>query len=301
MRLRITHDTVYRYDGPVADLVQSLRLTPADNAAQRVVDWRIALVGGRFGARLVDGGGDRVESWTLRGPVREVVVAVRGLVDTADTAGVLRGHRELVHPQVYLRYTPATAADAAIRALADGTEAEGELALAHALSVRVAGAIAYQPGATHPATTAAEALAGGAGVCQDHAQVLIAAARHRGLPARYVQGYLAADASGAPHEAAHAWAELHVGGLGWVGFDPANRCCPDARYVRTGSGFDALDAAPIRGVAAGAAQGALRVDLRVEPVGDGETALLPMPEPPEIAAAGPVVLAPGPGTPQMQQ
>lgn len=301
MRLRITHDTVYRYDGPVADLVQSLRLTPADNAAQQVAAWRVALVGGRFGAALVDGGGDRVESWTLRGPVTRVVVAVRGLVDTADTAGVLRDHRELANPLVYLRETPITAPDDAIRALADGTEAEGDLALAHALSRRVADAIAYRPGATQPATTAAQALAGGAGVCQDHAQVLIAAARHRGLPARYVQGYLAADASGAPHEAAHAWAELHIAGLGWVGFDPANRCCPDARYVRVGSGFDAQDAAPIRGVAAGAAQGALSVDLRVETVGDDEAGLLAMPEPPEIDAPGPVAFAPGPGMPQVQQ
>lgn len=264
MRLRITHDTVYRHDGPIADLVQSLRLTPANSAAQTVVEWRIALLGGRFGARLLDGGGDRVESWTLRGPATEIVVAVRGLVDTADTAGVLKSHRELVNPLVYLRDTPATAPDDALRALA-------------------------------------EALAGGAGVCQDHAQVLIAAARHRGLPARYVQGYLAADASGAPHEAAHAWAEVHIAGLGWVGFDPANRCCPDARYVRVGSGFDAQDAAPIRGVASGAAQGELAVDLRVEAVGDSETALLPMPDPPEIAATGPLVFAPGPGLPQMQQ
>ena len=56
---------------------------------------------------------------------------------------------------------------------------------------------------------------------------------------------------GTPHEAAHAWAELHIPGLGWVGFDPANRCCPDERYIRLGSGFDAQDAAPIRGISRG--------------------------------------------------
>ena len=40
-------------------------------------------------------------------------------------------------------------------------------------------------------------------------------------------------------------------GLGWMGFDPANRCCPDERYIRLGSGRDARDAAPIRGVSRG--------------------------------------------------
>lgn len=89
--------------------------------------------------------------------------------------------------------------------------------------------------------------------------------------------------------------------VGWAGIDPANRCCPDTRHLRTGSGCDAPDAAPIPGVAAGAAQGALRVDLRVGPVGEGETMPLPMPmPPPRIAASGPLVPASGPAAPHMQ-
>ena len=129
----------------------------------------------------------------------------------------------------------------------------GERRAGSRLASTVADAIAYRPGVTHAHTTAAEALALGEGVCQDHAHALIACANHRGIPARYVSGYLFADADGQAHEAAHAWAELHVAGLGWVGFDPANRCCPDARYIRLGSGFDAQDAAPIRGIARGGA------------------------------------------------
>jgi transglutaminase-like putative cysteine protease len=128
----------------------------------------------------------------------------------------------------------------------------------------VADAIAYRPGATHAHTTAAEALALGEGVCQDHAHALIACARSRGIPARYVSGYLFATQDGVPHEAAHAWAELHVPGLGWVGFDPANRCCPDARYIRLGSGLDAQDAAPIRGIARGGGREAMDVTVAVQ-------------------------------------
>ena len=68
------------------------------------------------------------------------------------------------------------------------------------------------------------------------------------------------DAEG---EAAHAWAELHVDGLGWIGFDPANRCCPDERYIRLGSGRDAREAAPIRGVSRGGAGEAMDVTVVV--------------------------------------
>jgi transglutaminase-like putative cysteine protease len=251
MRLTVDHVTTYRYDHPVRSVVQSHRLTPSVFDGQRALVWEVEVSGGVLGAAFRDGAGDRVQGWTVAGPVTEVTVTVRGVVETTDLAGVLRGHRESVAQACYLRDTPATAADAALAALAQGAEAPDPLGLAHALSAAVTGAIAYRPGVTHAHTTAAEALALGEGVCQDHAHALIACARVRGIPARYVSGYLFATEDGTPHEAAHAWAELHVPGLGWVGFDPANRCCPDARYIRLGSGFDARSAAPIRGIARG--------------------------------------------------
>jgi len=139
-----------------------------------------------------------------------------------------------------------------------------DLERAHRISAAVADAIAYRPGTTHAHTTAAEALGQGEGVCQDHAHAVIAAARVAGLPARYVSGYLHASADGTPHEAAHAWAEVWVEGLGWVGFDASNRCCPDAHYIRLGSGLDAQGAAPIRGIARGPGSESLDVTVAVQ-------------------------------------
>ena len=264
MRLKITHHTVYRYDAPVSFVVQSLRTTPSAFDGQKVIDWTVSIDGAEAGPGFRDGAGDWVQAWTIRGPVTEVPVRIEGEVETTDLAGLLPGHREMVHPMVYLQSTEATEPDAALRALAAQPAADlAPLDLAHALSGLVSDAIAYRPGVTHLNTTAAEALALGEGVCQDHAHALIALARTRGLPARYVSGYLYADADGAPHEAAHAWAEIHVGGLGWVGFDAANRTCPDDRYVRTGSGLDARDAAPIRGVRASTGMGAEEMDVTV--------------------------------------
>jgi transglutaminase-like putative cysteine protease len=205
-----------------------------------------------------------LQAWTVAGPVSEVAVRVTGTVETVDLTGVLKGHREVVAPETYLRATHPTRGDAALTALAWTAESADPLALAHALSAAVADAIAYRPGVTHAHTTAAEALALGEGVCQDHAHALIAVARVRGVPGRYVSGYLFSDADGQAHEAAHAWAELHIAGLGWVGFDPANRCCPDDRYIRLGSGLDAQDAAPIRGIARGAGQESMDVTVAIQ-------------------------------------
>ena len=74
-------------------------------------------------------------------------------------------------------------------------------------------------------------------------------------------GYLHGE--GSIGEASHAWCELHVPNLGWVGFDASNGVCPDDRYVRIGSGFDAVDAAPIRGMAQGVGTEAMQVDVTV--------------------------------------
>lgn len=255
MRLHVRHATTYTFDQPMRFLAQSHRLTPADCASQKVLDWSVTAEGATFGASFVDGAGDRVSTMTVHGPVERIEVLVEGTVETTDTAGVLRGLREVISPRAYLRASPAIKANAALTALKDealrGADDADDLARAHRLSAAVTGAIAYRPGVTHAHTTAAEALERGEGVCQDHAHALIALSLAADLPARYVTGYLLARDDGVPEEASHAWAEIHVAGLGWVGFDPANACCPDARYVRLGSGRDALAAAPIRGVSRG--------------------------------------------------
>jgi transglutaminase-like putative cysteine protease len=265
MIISVSHRTVYHYDSPLRVAVQSLRLTPSHFDGQRILNWEVAVTDGTRGASFRDGAGDWIENWSVRGPADAVEVSVSGQVETTDLIAVLQGHKELVNPLVYLRHTLATRPDAALSALAAGAISTGATPLdnGHALARAVGDAISYRPGVTAAHTSAAEALALGEGVCQDHAHALIAAARSVDIPARYVSGYLMADADGNAHEAAHAWAELWLDGLGWVGFDPANACCPNEFYVRIGSGLDARDAAPIRGIASGPGTETLDVTVAV--------------------------------------
>jgi transglutaminase-like putative cysteine protease len=265
MRLRVQHETIYHFDPPMRGVVQSHRLTPSLFEGQQVIDWEVTVEGAARGAGFRDGAGDWIETVSLLGPVAQMTVEVIGEVETVDLAGVLRGHRESIPPMAYLRPTRATRADMALIELAGDAVSEvgaaGALEKAHALSKAVADAIRYTPGETEHGTTAAEALALGHGVCQDHAHALIACALSLDIPARYVTGYLFASEETGLHEASHAWAELWVEGLGWVGFDVSNQVCPDDRYIRLGSGADATEAAPIRGVAQG--MGQERLDVRV--------------------------------------
>jgi transglutaminase-like putative cysteine protease len=125
-----------------------------------------------------------------------LVIYAGGEVDTA--AQPERVDLVGVEPALYLRPSPFTIADPAIVALgraglqvASAREARHLTDAPHllALAEHVCKAVSYRSGVTHAATTAAQALRGGAGVCQDQAHVYIAACRSLGLPARYVSGY----------------------------------------------------------------------------------------------------------------
>jgi transglutaminase-like putative cysteine protease len=261
MRLSVHHVTRNAYDMPVRAIVQSLRMYPVSTGGQTVLNWEVTIDGANFGTLFRDGAGDLIRTATLVGPLSSCDIVVEGEVETTNTFGVLTGHREIVAPATYLSDTPMTKRTDALRELAAKGQGDGALALAHDLSRLVSAEIAYVPGLTEHGTTAQEVLKLGQGVCQDMTHVLIALAQAQGLPARYVTGYLAAREGEPPHEASHAWAEIFVEGLGWVGFDPANACCPDERYIRMGSGRDADGAAPIRGSFRG--KGTHQINLEV--------------------------------------
>lgn len=249
MRLSIRHATTYAYDPPAERCALRLRLYPPSFDSQRVISWKVSVNGQVVPALLSTATGDRESIWTAAAGGAEVAIVAEGEVETRDAAGVVKGLKDTVRPQVYLRPTPLTETDKRIEELAASISGVKALDRMHGLFNAVAEAVAYKPGATSSSTTAAQALKAGHGVCQDHAHVFIAAARVLKFPARYVVGYLLASEEKLTET--HAWAEAWAPDIGWVGFDPSNRLCPTDRYVRLGCGLDAADAAPIRGNVSG--------------------------------------------------
>lgn len=262
MRIAIRHASRYRYDGAGSHLIQALRLTPPTSQGQSIVTWQVAAPGIDAATTYIDAFGNRVHLVSCSEGGAEIELVAEGEVQTSDTGGVIGRTAESVVPAVFLRRTPATTPSEAIITLAEAARGEDALATMHALLALVQAQVEYLPDSTHSRTTAAEALATGRGVCQDHAHIMATAARHLRIPTRYVSGYLLLeDEAAAP--AHHAWVEAQVGPLGWVGFDAANGLCPTDRYVRLTTGLDAPSAAPIRGVRRGAGAEQLAVDVAV--------------------------------------
>ena len=264
MRLWVHHTTRHAYAEPVIHGLQRLRLRPKPTHGQQVLEWEMNLQGAVPQAEYEDQHHNSTALVLIEPGVRELVISCSGVVETVGNAGIIGQHFGHMPLWCFLRQTKLTRPGPKLRALVAGlgTDRGDRLALLHALSYAVGEAVRYEAGQTDVATPAEQALAVGKGVCQDHAHIFISAGRLLDIPMRYVSGYLKMDDRD-EQQAGHGWAEAHVDGLGWVGFDISNRLCPDERYVRVATGCDYREAAPVTGIATGAGESTPEVSITV--------------------------------------
>ena len=260
MRLTIFHDTVYLYETPARYCIQYLRLTPRADAGQRIVEWDIESPGVRW--RQTDAFGNVVYVMSLDAAHQTLRIRARGVVETSLRPGDAIADVESVPVESFLVPTPLTRPDAAMLDMARVvTAADDKDAALDSLMRDIHARVRYETGATDVEHTAAEALALGRGVCQDHAHIFIACARAAGLPARYVSGYI--DAGDASHVSSHAWADVWLAGRGWVSFDATHTVHAGEAYCRLAVGRDFLDASPVRGMRRGGTGELLSVNVAV--------------------------------------
>ncbi|MEI4231699.1 transglutaminase family protein [Roseovarius sp. D22-M7] len=262
MRLSIHHVTSYRFGGPVRFGLQQVRKTPKTTPHQTVLSWHTEITGGRKELVFEDHHNNTTELVSLDRDTQRLDVTSGGEIEVSDTHGIVGAHRGPAPLWLYQRITPRTEARDGVRALLKGLPAESDLDRLHRLCASIAKAVPYETGVSEPTWSAEETLKAGRGVCQDHAHVFIACARHLGLPARYVSGYLLMDGQ-TDQTAMHAWAEAWLEDLGWVGFDVSNVISPDARYVRVATGLDYSDASPVTGTRIGGLDETLGVQITV--------------------------------------
>ncbi|MBV7266534.1 transglutaminase family protein [Erythrobacter ani] len=266
MKLSIRHTTTYEFKEPVVHALQRLRLTPKETQGQQIIDWKMTYTNAQAELEYDDQHFNTVTLVSVEPGASAVTVTCSGTVETQDEGGIIGRHSGHLPLWSFLGQTHLTKPGPKVRSLisdlSDGKDGDA-LAYLHALSARIRDEIVYETGTTHASTTAEESVDSGRGVCQDHAHIFIGAARAAGIPARYVSGYLMMN-DRIDQEASHAWAEAHVDGLGWVGFDISNGISPDPRYVRVATGRDYRDAAPITGISFGSSADRLTVDISVE-------------------------------------
>ncbi len=252
----------YTYEAPVRDLNHRLVVVPPRrHGAQR--RRRHSVTVSAADARTThrrDAAGNTITRSHLPLVPDQVEFVVQAVVERAGPGSdVLLPAAALTDPRL-LRPTRLTAADPTIRDLAATMTGHDSLATAERFCTYVHETISYEHGVTSIATTAAEALAAGRGVCQDTAHIMIALCRATGLPARYVSGHLLGDGG------THAWVEVIVAdpaGARAVPFDPCNGRRAGRDYLTIATGRDYTDVAPTSGTYLGTAGSTLTTTKQV--------------------------------------
>ena len=189
-------------------------------------------------------------------------------------------YREMLLPSTYAAESPALLE---LAAQLEVRRRDDPAMLVHELNQRLFDYFEYMPKHTRVDSPIDEAIESRKGVCQDFAHTMIALLRHVGVPARYVSGYLyrgREDHDRSTPDATHAWVDVLLPYLGWVGFDPTNNLVAHHRHIRTAVGRDYADVPPTRGIFRGKTESELYVAVQVE-AGERAPALdrkLPIPE-----------------------
>ncbi|MBC8078507.1 MAG: transglutaminase family protein, partial [Chloroflexales bacterium] len=293
MRYTLSHITRFTYSAPISEGVTELRLQPRSEANQRCLSFSVSA---RPSARIFayrDGLGNTVQYFDVPGRHDQLEITSEALVEVVApvwgmpglAAGPIAPHNALaslqagawdrlyasrdtgIHyddlsPSRFALFTPALRAFHNELVLPDLLD---PLTLALRLTSGVHALMAYNPGATRVDSPIDEALASRRGVCQDYSHIMLALCRLRGLPARYVSGYLftGGETDQSDPDASHAWVEVWLPTLGWLGLDPTNNLVAGERHIRVAVGRDYDDVPPVRGVFKGGAETTLHVAVHV--------------------------------------
>jgi transglutaminase-like putative cysteine protease len=292
-RYHLVHVTQFYYDGPVSESYNEVRLRPLHDDGQSCLSFRLSTAPAAQVNSYRDAFGNWVHQFNVLAEHRHLTIETESVVLAHNAvprpAGVLtlveldsirdglaEDYFDFVAPTGYV---PRLSALDELQKIAEERSDGTILGFATSASNLVHERFAYVKGATHVNSSIADSMAVGAGVCQDFAHLLLGLLRGRGLPARYVSGYLVprktADGTASVEEviggqASHAWAEVFLPDAGWVGLDPTLGEPVSPRHVRIAYGRDYGDVAPVRGIYKGHAGQRLAVDVRVRPALDDE-------------------------------
>jgi transglutaminase-like putative cysteine protease len=189
----------------------------------------------------------------------------RGEWDRLKSDFVRGEHFDFLHPHGFAEPTAALTAFVAEKKLEE-LRVRDPFSAVRDLSQTVYEAFAYEAGVTRADSPIDDVLKARKGVCQDFAHVMIAICREWGIPARYVSGYLFTDRKAGDRsdpDATHAWVEVFLPSLRWVGFDPTNNIIAGERHIACAVGRDYSDVPPSRGVYKGEAESELAVGVTV--------------------------------------
>jgi transglutaminase-like putative cysteine protease len=265
MHFAIRYLTEYRYDAPVTDNLNALRVRPATTSTQRCDEFHTRIEPEARISRHLDYFGTEVIEFGIPTSHEQLTIDVRARVVTSPAPEPPEGSWEELASAAYVDAAGEFALPwqdqppvAGLRELEHALSGDTPLDALETLCELIPDRFEYRPGATYVGSTVHDLLEQGAGVCQDFVHVSLLLLRRRGIAARYVSGYLWAapedDGTDSLEVDTHAWLEALLPGSDgygepvWVGADPTNRRLTGETHVKIGHGRFYADVAPVKGL-----------------------------------------------------
>src|SRR3984957_13011000 len=278
----IRHITRFRYSAPVRESVMELRMQPRSEGPQTLRRFQIATNPRAQLYAYTDHLGNAVYHFNLLREHEELRIEAQAVVELGifpqwpekldglewgryNNYNMTDDHFDMLGPSKFARLSPELVT---FMKIADLEKPVGDpMTAIKTLTRAIYDSFEYESGITEVHSPIETALRERRGVCQDFAHIMIAIARAWGIPTRYVSGYMYhrgnKDRSGA--DATHAWVEVYLPSLGWVGFDPTNNIQAGERHIRAAVGRDYDDVPPTRGTFKGDAESELAISVSVGP------------------------------------
>jgi len=271
MLLEIEHRLSLEYDGWIRESFLELRMQPKSSSHQTLQSFVLAVGPPSKITRYRDWNENAVHHFTITNFHERIQVAARAQVTTHPAAPPLDGVVDVMPlrdlPWSVLDFLRVGGPVVESRALA-AFDASVDVSPTAALGeqVRAVGeaihrGFAYQKEVTRYDSTTDEFLRLRAGVCQDFTHLMLGTLRLRGIPCRYVSGYLHVERTSAEASQSHAWIEFFSPAAGWIPFDPTHSRTVDERYVVVGHGRHYDDVPPNKGIFRGNAREAMRAEV----------------------------------------
>jgi transglutaminase-like putative cysteine protease len=266
--------TEYRYDTPVTDNLNALRVRPATTSTQRCDEFHTRIEPEARVSRHLDYFGTEVIEFGIPTSHEHLTIDVRARVVTSAPSDPPDGSWDDLHSPAYVDAAGEFALpwqdQPPIRGLDimhEELDCDSPLETLERLCEMVPNRFEYRPGATYVGSSVEDLLEASAGVCQDFAHLSLLLLRRRGIAARYVSGYLWAapedEGSDSVEVDTHAWIEALLPGTdgrgepAWVSADPTNRRLTGETHVKIGHGRFYSDVPPVKGLYMGGANSAL--------------------------------------------
>jgi transglutaminase-like putative cysteine protease len=284
MLLEIEHRLSLAYDAWIRESFLELRMQPRSDAHQTLHSFVLAVGPPSKIFRYRDWTETVVHHFTIANFHERIQVIARSLVDTRPPAARLDAVGDPMPlaplPWEVLDFLqtggPVTASpklNAFAREIDPAPAAPlGEQVAAVAAAIRAG--FTYRKEVTRYDSTTDEFLRLRAGVCQDFTHLMLGLLRLRGIPCRYVSGYLHVEREGVEASQSHAWIEFFSPRSGWIPFDPTHYRLVDERYVVVGRGRHYDDVPPNKGIFRGNAREALHAEVHTRRSGPKPVAAL---------------------------